>query len=245
MDHQSAPLKQQNVDTFGRDQHISARAFQPVQDFSFVPVVTAQGIYEGLHNICKKTLKKTIINISWKCPPPLKPKRWTHGRKALKDKMAYYLACFSIKSISQHHELFQLWTGKIDAKQANCWELKGCTHNYQDWHPEAADKHPLPHWHSSTANKEMLYVPEFLVCQPIQAHKIRLGLQPQSPSSHTTMSNKRFTLDEVADYKWEQDAIQFWILSWKARPVPYEDLLLPQAMLPAPPKSTRKAYVGH
>jgi uncharacterized membrane protein YjdF len=36
----------------------------------------------------------------------------------LKDKMAYYLACFSIKSISQHHELFQLWTGKTDAKQA-------------------------------------------------------------------------------------------------------------------------------
>jgi hypothetical protein len=27
--------------------------------------------------------------------------------------------------------------------------------------------------------------------------------------------------------------------------VPCEDLLLPQAMLPAPPKSTRKAYVGH
>jgi hypothetical protein len=27
-------------------------------------VVTAQGIYEGLHNICTKTLKKTIINIS-------------------------------------------------------------------------------------------------------------------------------------------------------------------------------------
>jgi hypothetical protein len=64
MDHESAPLKQQNVDTFGRDQHISAQAFQPVQDYSFVPVVTAQGIYEGLHNICTKTLKKTIINIS-------------------------------------------------------------------------------------------------------------------------------------------------------------------------------------
>ncbi len=92
-----------------------------------------------------------------------------------------------------------MWTGKVDAKQVNCWALKGCTHNYQDWHPEAADKLPPPHWQSSTANKEMLYVPEFLVCQPIQAHKVRLGLQPQSPS---------FTYNHV------QQEIHTWWSGW-------------------------------
>jgi hypothetical protein len=58
MDLQTAPLKQQNVDTSGRDHHISAQAFPPAQGYSIFHVVKAQDISVDLHSSCKITTKE-------------------------------------------------------------------------------------------------------------------------------------------------------------------------------------------